>query len=123
MDAAVGCTSTAAERPVKVMQSLATIGALVLLAGCGSPTVSSDSGSKARQVLLEHSEQGPVMAVVIGNPFAIDETRLDSIVTQAMSDGVTGVSADFTTDSGRATAAEPRSCNRPTTRWRDWAIS
>lgn len=87
---------------------VALSGAL-LLSGCGSiPTVTGDGGSGTRQLLLERSELGPVAAVVIGNPFGMDETRLDGMVTQAMGDGVTGVSADFTTNTSRAVAPEPR---------------
>ena len=86
----------------------ALVGAL-LLAGCGSPTVTSDAGvGNTRQVLIERAEQGPVLAVVVGNPYAMDETRLDSMVTDAMASGITGLSADFTTDPGQAAAAEPR---------------
>lgn len=85
------------------------MGVVGLVTACGSiPTVTSDGGSGARRVLLERSEQGPVAAEVIGNPFGMDEARLDSMVTRAMSAGVTAVSADFTTDPSRAIAAEPR---------------
>ena len=88
---------------------LAVLGGLLLVAACGSiPTVSSDGGSETRQLLLERSEQGPVMAVVIGNPYAMDTTRLDALVTRAMGAGVAGVRADFTTNPSRAVAAEPR---------------
>jgi hypothetical protein len=87
----------------------AVVGAL-LMAGCGSvPSVTSDTGvGNTRQTLAERTEQGPVLAVVIGNPFAMDETRLDSMVTDAMAAGVSGMSVDFTTDSVQAAAAEPR---------------
>jgi hypothetical protein len=82
----------------------------LLMAGCGSiPTVTSDGGvSNTRQTLIERAEQGPVMAVVLGNPFGMDETRLDQTVTQAMAAGITGMSADFTTNPGTAAAPEPR---------------
>jgi hypothetical protein len=81
-----------------------------LLAGCGSgPSVTTDSGvSNTRQVLTERVEQGPVPAVVIGNPYGMDEVRLDSMVTNAMAAGVAGLSVDFTTDPSQAPAAEPR---------------
>jgi hypothetical protein len=87
----------------------AVVGAL-LMAGCGSvPSVTSDTGvGNTRQTLAERTEQGAVLAVVIGNPFAMDETRLDSMVTDAMAAGVSGMSVDFTTDSVQAAAAEPR---------------
>jgi hypothetical protein len=87
--------------------SAALLGAL--LAGCGSgPSVTTDSGvSNTRQVLTERAEQGPVPAVVIGNPYGMDEVRLDSMVTGAMAAGITGLSVDFTTDASQAPAAEP----------------
>jgi hypothetical protein len=87
----------------------ALVGAL-LIAGCGSvPSVTSDTGvGNTRQTLAERTEQGPVLAVVVGNPFAMDETRLDSVVTDAMAAGVTGMSVDFTTNPSLAAAAEPR---------------
>ena len=89
--------------------SVALVGAL-LLAGCGSvPTVTADSGvSNTRQVLAERAEQGPVLAVVIGNPYAMDEARLDSMVTDAMAAGISGLGVDFTTGPSLAAAAEPR---------------
>jgi hypothetical protein len=89
---------------------LAPLAAALLLASCGSvPTVTSDSGvGNTRQVLAERVEQGPVLAVVVGNPYAIDESRLDTMVTQAMAAGVSGLSVDFTTSPSAAAAAEPR---------------
>jgi hypothetical protein len=94
------------DRPSRPWSGVA--GAL-LLAGCGSiPTVTSDSGvGNTRQVLVEHSEQGAIAAVIVGNPFDMDESRLDSLVTQAMAAGVTGASVDFTTDLSQAAAPEP----------------
>jgi hypothetical protein len=88
--------------------SAALVGAL--LAGCGSvPTVTTDSGvGNTRQALTERAEQGPVPAVIIGNPYGMDEARLDSMVTNAMAAGIAGVSVDFTTDPSQAPAAEPR---------------
>lgn len=87
----------------------ALVGAL-LIAGCGSvPSVTSDTGvGDTRQVLAERTEQGPVLAAVIGNPFGMDEGRLDRMVTDAMAAGITGMSVDFTTDPAQAVAAEPR---------------
>ena len=87
----------------------ALVGAL-LIAGCGSvPSVTSDTGvGDTRQVLAERTEQGPVLAAVIGNPFGMDEGRLDRMVTDAMAAGITGMSVDFTTDPAQATAPDPR---------------
>jgi hypothetical protein len=88
----------------------AALAGALLLAGCGSiPTVTSDGGvSNTRQTLTDRAEQGPVLAVVVGNPYAMDGTRLDSTVTQAMAAGITGLSVDFTTSPSQAAAAEPR---------------
>jgi hypothetical protein len=88
----------------------AALAGALLAAGCGSvPSVTSDSGvGNTRQVLVERAEQGPVLAVVVGNPYAIDEARLDSMVTQEMAAGVSGLSVDFTTSPSEAAAAEPR---------------
>jgi hypothetical protein len=88
--------------------SAALVGAL--LAGCGSvPTVTTDSGvSNTRQALTERAEQGSVPAVVIGNPYAMDEGRLDGMVTDAMAAGISGLGVDFTTDPSGSAAAEPR---------------
>jgi hypothetical protein len=87
----------------------ALVGAL-LIAGCGSvPSVTSDTGvGDTRHVLAERTEQGPVLAAVIGNPFGMDEGRLDPMVTDAMAAGITGMSVDFTTDPAQATAPDPR---------------
>jgi hypothetical protein len=88
----------------------AALAGALLLAGCGSvPTVTSDTGvGNTRQVLAERAEQGRVAAVVVGNPYGIDEGRLDSMVTQAMAAGVSGLSVDFTTSPSEAAAPEPR---------------
>jgi len=102
-----GTHLTISIRPSRPLSGLA--GAL-LLVGCGSvPTVTSDSGvGNTRQVLVERTEQGAIPAVIVGNPFDMDEGRLDSMVTQAMAAGVTGASVDFTTDPSQAAAPEPR---------------
>jgi hypothetical protein len=88
---------------------MAALTGALLLVGCGStPTVTSEGVGDTRQILTERAEQGPVPAVVVGNPYAMDEARLDSMVTDAMAAGITGLSVDFTTDPARAAAAEPR---------------
>ena len=89
--------------------SAGLVGAL-FLAGCGSvPTVTTDSGvGNTRSALAERTEQGPVLAVVVGNPYATDEARLTSMVTDAMAAGISGLSVDFVTDPSQAAAAEPR---------------
>lgn len=95
---------------LRMSRAPASLVGAALLAGCGSiPTVTSDSGlSNTRQTLADQAAQGPVLAVVVGNPYAMDETRLDSRVVRAMAAGVTGLSVDFTTSPSQAAAAEPR---------------
>jgi hypothetical protein len=98
------------EAPERLSRRSAALAGALLLAGCGSgPTVTTDTGvGNTRQALTERSEQGPVPAVVIGNPFGMDEARLDSMVTDAMAAGISGLGVDFTTDPSSAAAAEPR---------------
>jgi hypothetical protein len=107
-----GLPFDAVDRPAmpRMSRAPASLVGAALLAGCGSiPTVTSDSGlSNTRQTLADRAAQGPVLAVVVGNPYAMDETRLDSRVTRAMAAGVTGLSVDFTTSPSQAAAAEPR---------------
>jgi hypothetical protein len=91
------------------VRSAGLLGAL-LLTGCGSvPTVTTDTGvGNTRQVLTERAEQGPVLAVVVGNPYGVDEARLERTVADAMAAGITGLGVDFTTDPSQAAATEPR---------------
>jgi len=88
----------------------AALAGALFLAGCGSvPSVTSDTGvGNTREVLADRAEQGPVLAVVVGNPYGIDEDRLDGMVTQAMAAGISGLGVDFTTSPGEAAAPEPR---------------
>jgi hypothetical protein len=107
-----GSSSRASHREAALRPSgaSAALAGALLLAGCGSvPTVTTDSGvGNTRQVLTERAEQGPVLAAVVGNPYAMDEARLDGMVTDAMAAGITGLGVDFTTDPSQAAAAEPR---------------
>lgn len=95
---------------LRLSRALAALVGVLLLAGCGSvPTVTTDSGvSDTRRVLAERAEQGPIPTVVVGNPYGMDEARLNSMVTDAMAAGISGLSVDFTTDPSQAAAAEPR---------------
>jgi hypothetical protein len=98
------------DAPERPSRSSAALAGVLLLVGCGSgPTVTTDTGvGSTRQALTERAEQGPVPAVVIGNPYGMDEARLDSMVTDAMAAGISGLGVDFTTDPSQAAAAEPR---------------
>jgi hypothetical protein len=104
------CSHASRREPTRLGRPPAALVGALLMAGCGSvPSVTSDTGiGNTRQTLADRTEQGPVLAVVVGNPFAMDEARLDSMVTDAMAAGITGMSADFTTNPSLAAAPEPR---------------
>ncbi len=79
----------------------------VLLAGCAQEAPRTGApGEDARRALVEHHGEGPIRAVVRGNPFGMDETRLDGLVSQAMAAGVAGLKVSFTTYPDQ-TAPEP----------------
>ena len=80
----------------------------VLLAGCAQePPRTGAPGEDARRALVEHRSEGPIRAVVRGNPFGMDEARLNALVTQAMAQGVRALTVQFTTDPDQAAAPEP----------------
>jgi hypothetical protein len=79
-----------------------------LLAGCAQQAPRTGApGEDARQALAEARKQGPIRAVVAGNPFGMDEVRLDTLVTQAMAEGVSGLDVSFTTYPDQAAVVEP----------------
>ncbi len=79
-----------------------------LLSGCAQEAPRTGApGEDARRALAEHRRQGPIQTLVLGNPFAMDQSRLDSLVTQAMAEGVTGLEVAFTAHPEQAAAAEP----------------
>ena len=86
----------------------AILTASLLLAGCtqGRPDPGTP-GEQARRALAEQREQGPIRAVVRGNPFGMDEARRDALVSGAMAAGVSGLSVRFTTYPEAAAAPEP----------------
>ncbi len=80
----------------------------VLLAGCAQEAPRTGApGEDARRALAERRAEGPIRAVVHGNPFGMDELRLDTLVTQAMAEGVSGLDVNFTTYPDQAAAPEP----------------
>jgi hypothetical protein len=86
----------------------AILSAGLLLAGCAQGTPGPGTPSEqARRALAEQRQQGPVRAVVRGNPFGMDEARRDALVSEAMADGVSGLSVRFTTYPEVAAAPEP----------------
>jgi hypothetical protein len=79
-----------------------------LLAGCAHEAPRTGApGEDSRRALVEHHSQGPIRAVVRGNPFGMDKVRLDNLVTQAMAAGVSGLEVSFTTYPDQAAAPEP----------------
>lgn len=64
--------------------------------------------SPARHALAELAPSGPVLAVVRGQPFGVDEATRDAIVTAELARGISGLEASFTTDPARAVTTDPR---------------
>jgi hypothetical protein len=74
-----------------------------LLFGCARGT---ELQNPARRALAAAAE--PVLVSVFGNPFAMDQARLNALVSSELAAGVTGMSAQFTTSPERAAAPDPR---------------
>jgi hypothetical protein len=80
----------------------------VLLAGCAQEAARTGApGEDARRALVERRAEGPIRAVVRGNPFGMDQLRLDNLVTRAMAEGVPALDVSFTTYPDQAAAPEP----------------
>jgi hypothetical protein len=77
----------------------------VLLSGCGGG-VGGEVQNPARRALAAAAR--PVLLVLTGNPFDMDEARLNALVSSEMAAGVTGMSTEFTTSPARAAAPDPR---------------
>jgi hypothetical protein len=77
---------------------------LGLLSGCGSGT-GPDATNDARRALAAAPE--PVRMVLVGNPFGMDQARLNALISNELARGVTGMSTAFTTSAERAAAPEP----------------
>jgi hypothetical protein len=75
-----------------------------LLVGCAW----GDPGNRisARRALADAKE--PVLMSVVGNPFAMDQARLNALTTAELGAGVTGMRREFTVSAERAAAPEPR---------------
>jgi hypothetical protein len=76
-----------------------------LLLGCGRGT-DLNAQNQARRTLAD--AERPVLLVVEGNPFEMDQARLNSLIAMEMAEGVSGMSVRFTTSPGGAAAPEPR---------------
>ncbi len=79
-----------------------------LVAGCAQPAPRTGApGEDARRALAQHYKEGPIRTVVRGNPFGMDEVRLENLVTKAMAQGVSGLDVNFTSYPDQAAAPEP----------------
>ena len=80
--------------------SVLLVGLLSACAGTGpAPT------NEARRALAAAAE--PVRMVVAGNPFDMDQARLDALLSTELARGVPAMSTAFTTSAERAAAPEP----------------
>jgi hypothetical protein len=87
----------------RVRWSVVLLGA-ALLSGCAR----GDGGTQpsARRALAAANE--PVLMTVVGNPFAMDQARLNALMSNELGAGVTGMRAQFTVSPERAAAPDPR---------------
>jgi hypothetical protein len=76
-----------------------------LLFGCARGA-DTEVQNPARRALA--AAQEPVLMTVVGNPFAMDEVRLNALVSAELAAGVSGLSTQFTTSPERAAAPDPR---------------
>jgi hypothetical protein len=76
-----------------------------LLSGCAR-AADTAARNPARHALAAAEE--PVLMTVVGNPFAMDEARLDALVSTELAAGISGMSTQFTTSPERAAAPDPR---------------
>ena len=75
-----------------------------VLAGCASGT-GPDAQNDPRRALA--AAEKPVLMTLVGNPFEMDEARLNALVGSELARGVTGMSTAFTSSAERAAAPEP----------------
>jgi hypothetical protein len=76
-----------------------------LLFGCARGA-ETDVQNPARRALAAAEE--PVMMTVVGNPFTMDEVRLNALISTELAEGISGMSTQFTTSPERAAAPDPR---------------
>jgi hypothetical protein len=79
------------------------LGAALLL-GCARGDTRAHN--PARSALRAAGE--PVLMTVRGNPFAMEQARLNALISTELASGVTGMSTQFTTSPERAAAPDPR---------------
>ena len=98
---AVPSLRVAASNPRARRCSVVLVG---LLWGCTSGN-GPDAQNEARRALAAAPE--PVLMTLLGNPFEMDQARLNALVSNELARGVTGMSTEFTTAAERAAAPEP----------------
>jgi hypothetical protein len=76
-----------------------------LLFGCARGA-ETEVQNPARRALAAAEE--PVLMTVVGNPFAMDQARLNALVSTELAEGISGLSTHFTTSPERAAAPDPR---------------
>ena len=76
-----------------------------LLFGCAR-AADTEVQDPARRALAAARE--PVLMEVIGNPFAMDEARLNALISTELAEGVSGMTTRFTTSPERAATLDPR---------------
>jgi hypothetical protein len=100
------------QRTVRRRAALASLGlSALLLAGCAAPppvvVEPGLDGLAARDALAARRAEGPVRAVIHGQPFGPGAAERDALVTRAMADGVRGLEVSFTTEPAAAPSPEP----------------
>jgi hypothetical protein len=86
---------------------LAPLLAGLLLLGCAQEAPRTGAPGEESRRALADSREGAIRTVVRGNPFGMDQGRLETLVTGAMADGVSGLDVRFTTYADAAAAPEP----------------
>jgi hypothetical protein len=76
-----------------------------LLFGCARGA-ETEAQHPARRALAAAEE--PMLMTVVGNPFAMDQARLNALVSTELAEGISGLSTQFTTSPERAAAPDPR---------------
>jgi hypothetical protein len=93
----------AASPPRAVWPLLLVAGPLLFACGRGAEL---DAQNQARRAL--RAAEQPVLLVLEGNPFEMDQARLNGLISAEMAAGVSGMSARFATSPATAAASEPR---------------
>jgi hypothetical protein len=76
-----------------------------LLFGCARDA-ETEVRNPARRA-LSAAEQ-PVLVTAVGNPFAMDQARLNALISTELAAGIRGMNAQFTASPERAAAPDPR---------------